>query len=62
MLNITDAVATPGRTLPYPAQIISFLAAIVGFSGTAYIGVTEYFRTAELDVILTKDCFYRLID
>lgn len=50
------------KTLPYWAQLMSFVLAGVGFFGTAYVGLAEFFKSAEVETKLTKDCFYRLVE
>lgn len=65
IIQFQGMVSSPiavSKSLPYWAQLLSFLFAALGFLGAAFIGLTEYLRTAELDTKLTKDCFYRLMD
>jgi hypothetical protein len=50
------------KTLPLWVQITSFVFASVGFLGAAFVGLTEYLRTATLDIRVTKDSFYRLVE
>ncbi|GEM_PF-3518737 len=50
------------KALPYWAQLTSFVLATVGFTGTAYVALAEFLKTADLETKLTKDCFYRVVE
>ena len=53
-----QAPSSQVQSLPFWAQIVSFAIALI----LALIRLVEFFRIPELDVRLTRDLFFRLID